>query len=404
MKQNHLGKTCPYCNLLIETDSNLALCSSCGASHHKECWDKNGKCANSKCQSKLAQADDPGLKESASKKNMGGLKILLVVLAVIIISQGFLVNYILQNRTTTLSNEEVVAEETADERTFNSVTSEADKCHIVFITEQNRLVDIYIMDLESNQPIRLTSDSGNNGWPRFSPDGSRIIFTSDRNGPYELFIMLDDGSNQTRLSDTDADFETVTPNWSPDGSKIIFASDRDVEGRRQIYKMDVDGSNLTRLTDSTGLDSNPAWSPCGTKIAFVSDRYLPGIKEIYIMDSDGNNPTRLTYGGYNCWAPLWSPDGSKIAFESYRNEKWGVYIIDADGENETLLTDEGIRGSGNPGWSPDGSKIVFWSDRDGTNEIFIMNADGSEQSKVNLGHLEGFSSFGPKFSPRCVLP
>ena len=106
-------------------------------------------------------------------------------------------------------------------------------------------------------------------------------------GSYTLYA---DGERQTRL--TDHGGSDTPPSWSPDGSRLVFVSDRD--GNSEIYVMDVDGQNQTRLTDSDGWDVSPSWSPDGSRLAFVSDR--DGNSEIYVMDADGQNQTRLTDG------------------------------------------------------------------------------------------------------------
>ena len=80
------------------------------------------------------------------------------------------------------------------------------------------------------------------------------------------------------------------PAWSPDGTKIAFTSDRD--GIPKIYVMNADGTNQTRITDNPASDEAPAWSPDGSKIAFTSDR--DGNPEIYVMNADGTDQTRLT--------------------------------------------------------------------------------------------------------------
>jgi hypothetical protein len=148
--------------------------------------------------------------------------------------------------------------------------------------------------------------------------------------------MNADGSGQTRLTDNNAqDFE---PSWSPDGTKIAFTSDRD--GNYQIYVMNADGSGQTRLTD-TGGNSYPSWSPDGTKIAFESTR--DGNGEIYVMNADGSGQTRLTDNNAQDAHPSWSPDGTKIAFFSDRNDDFGeIYVMNADGSGQTNV-------SNNPG-------------------------------------------------------
>ena len=115
--------------------------------------------------------------------------------------------------------------------------------------------------------------------------------------------------------------------WSPDGQRIVFESNRD--GNWDIYVMDTDGSNLTNLTHSTSNDRDPVWSPDGQRIAFESTSSDSGW-EIYVMEADGANPINLTRHADDDWGPVWSPDGQRIAFSSNRDGDYEIYIMDVD--------------------------------------------------------------------------
>ena len=122
----------------------------------------------------------------------------------------------------------------------------------------------------------------------FSPDGSKIVFTSNKIDNYEVYIMDIDGNNQTRLTNNDSDdFAGI---FTPDGNKIVFESRRD-NGDYEIYIMDIDGSNQTNLTNSNGADYLSQISYDGNKILFVSLR--DGSSQIYMMNIDGSNQTNL---------------------------------------------------------------------------------------------------------------
>jgi dipeptidyl aminopeptidase/acylaminoacyl peptidase len=216
----------------------------------------------------------------------------------------------------------------------------------------------------------------------------KIVFSSDRDGNFEIYTMNSDGSDLKSLTDNTANDED--PVWSSDGSKIVFSSNRD--GNYEIYVMNADGTGQTRLTFNTVDDEDPAWSPDSSKIAFESYPYT-----IYVMNADGTDQTRLTpttppeTSLIRDVDPTWSPDGSKIAF----GNDDGIYMMDLDGIRTLVISNQdisaGIVRAMEPAWSPDGSKIAYTYDYGQTSppftstdrEIFIMNWDGTEAMDIS---------------------
>ena len=184
----------------------------------------------------------------------------------------------------------------------------------------------------------------------FASPHARIAFTSVIDENSDIYVMNSDGGNQVRLTiDPARDYD---PSWSPDGERIVFVSNRE-RGVEQIYVMDSDGGNSIRLTnDSTHQE--PAWSPNGDKIAYVRNR---GGRQIWIMDADGGNQTQLTEVGKNR-NPAWSPDGGRIAFVSTRDGGNGLFVMEENGSNQKRLTPD-MNLTANPTWSPDGNWIAF---------------------------------------------
>ncbi len=112
--------------------------------------------------------------------------------------------------------------------------------------------------------------------------------------------MNADGSARTRITFGNAKLSRV-PAWSPDGTKIAFSSNRD--GNDEIYTMNPDGTGVTRLTFAPGVDLNPAWSPDSQRIAWYSNR--DGNDEIYVMNADGSNVVRVTTNTVSDILPSW---------------------------------------------------------------------------------------------------
>jgi Tol biopolymer transport system component len=241
--------------------------------------------------------------------------------------------------------------------------------------------NIHVMEADGANPINLTPEPFLDSFAVWSPDGTKMAFSSDRDGNHEIYVMNANGSNPVRLTNNPA--VDVDPSWSPDSAKLTFYSDRD--GNQEIYIINADGSNQIRLTNTPQSEFDATWSPDGGTIAFTSDR--DGNREIYAMNADGSNQTNLTNRPEGTDSnPAWSPDGTRIAFSSGRSGS-GIFVMNRDGTNVIRLTvsPPGNVIDGGSAWSPDGTKIAFHRTLGGPGgnaEIFVMNADGSNQTNI----------------------
>ncbi len=263
---------------------------------------------------------------------------------------------------------------------------------IVFSSNRDGNSEIYVMNVDGSNQTRLTNHPGYDGNPVWSPNGQRIAFTSGRGGNAEIYVMNADGTGVSRLTDaTDVWNEpslspfTGDPAWSPDGQRIAFASNRESVSGSEVYVMNADGTNVSRLAPNyvSHWSSNPTWSPDGQRIAFASNTGDGGA-EIYVMNSDGSNLTRLTH--HHPWislAPAWSPDGSRIAFiSSLHGRDYGIYVMDTAALLHVGRALHRDHKHDNPAWSPDSQRIAFSSNRGGNSDIYIMDACGSNQTRL----------------------
>ncbi len=139
--------------------------------------------------------------------------------------------------------------------------------------------------------VRLTNDPAVDVDPAWSPDGTQIVFASNRAGSFDLYAMNANGTNVRRLTSTGQDDRH--PNWFPNGSLVVF--DRSSAGRpANIAFIRPDGSGFGLLTLHPADDREPVWSPDGRSIAFSSDR--GGALELYAMEATGASQRPLTSG------------------------------------------------------------------------------------------------------------
>ena len=234
--------------------------------------------------------------------------------------------------------------------------------------------------------LLISMHIANSGYAAGRP---KIAFSSTRDGNSEIYVMDIDGRNQVRLTDDPADDRD--PSWSPNGDRIAFVSDRNNKADH-IYVMDSDGGNLMRLTNEA-VSWAPSWSPDGKKIAYTRGRIG---NQLWVMDSDGGNQTQLARVGLNLH-PAWSPDGRRIAFTAFRAGWPEIFVMDADGKNEQKLTQH-MTASGHPSWSPDGQWIAYESlDGAGQFQIFAVRTDGSDLPKMLTRNPP--SKWRPAWSP-----
>src|SRR6266568_9130465 len=254
---------------------------------------------------------------------------------------------------------------------------------VYFISSRSGHKEVWQMDYDGAAQTQLTHLSSIASLsPRVSPDNTRVIFSTYAKRGLELVMYSLELARMVSFPAYNG--TNISPAWSPDGSKIAFSSS--MHGHSEIYVADSAGTNPKRLTVSSGHpDSSPVWNPkTGAQIAFVSGR--TGLPQIYIMDADGTNVQRMTDEGYAV-SPAWSPNGQFLVFSWIRHYGPGapgaqdIYIMDIVSKQWVQLTHDGGRNDF-PSWSPDGRHIIFQSSRAGGEQIWTMLADGTNQKPL----------------------
>ncbi len=262
--------------------------------------------------------------------------------------------------------------------------------------------NIFTISPSSGTVTKITFSNGASD-PAYSPNGSKIAFTSPSRTNYEISVMQADGSRVRQLTNTPV--AESKPTWSPNGKKIAFVASS------EIWVMNADGSGRKRLTRNSFPDSQPSWSPSGNKIAFVSARTGDTNRNIYVMDANPTtndaavnltpNTTNPLYQGHDD-NPDWSPSGNKIAYvHTYESNGGGVpnvWVMNTNGANKTNVSDNKSTSAVMPAWSPNGAKIAYVGVRSGSTNrnIYVMSASGDGQGPINTNAAHDIS---PNWQP-----
>lgn len=208
----------------------------------------------------------------------------------------------------------------------------------------------------------------------------RIVFSSDRSGPWRIWAVGADGSGMKPLSKTDAeDVHDVDPVFSPDGRSILFTSTRC--GKTGVWRMAADGSAPERLCGGDQAE----WSPDGRRIVFRRGG------RILVRNLEGGDEKTLTPEGFEqCSGPAWSPDGKTIAFACLRGGANALFTVPADGGKPVKVYDE--KGACEPHWSPDGQRLVYETET----HICTIRPDGTKNRLVTyFGGVQRYGRFSP---------
>lgn len=287
---------------------------------------------------------------------------------------------------------------------------------IVYDSDESGNGDIWVMDADGSNKVRLTDDPERECLPRWSPNGKRIAYCKkDNDDTFDLWIMDSDGTNQRKIYDGDCTWGFYRISWLPDGSKVYFDPGYYAGGGGMPHKIcwvDPDGPStqlehdLTPLAHPSWLYSEPDISRDGTKITFVhwEGHSWSYNNEIYIGDlspegDSVSNIVRLTTNSERDGHPSLAPDNSEIVWE-YHSDIW---IMNVDGSNPHSLTSDFSKEMAYiPSFSSNGQKIIFAASRNGYYDIWMMTIDGTELTQ--LTNTDDITECRPDFTSPTPTP
>jgi dipeptidyl aminopeptidase/acylaminoacyl peptidase len=310
---------------------------------------------------------------------------------------------------------------------------------------------IWLVDAGGGPPRQFTPADARDRRPVWSPDGTQILFTSDRGGPPKgrrlrhLWVIPLGGGEARRL--TRDDHGPADAVWSPDGARIAFtgkapaleapAGDVKIitrlkhkydgdgfwDGRcKHIMLVPSDGGAVVAVTSGDFDHREPAWSPDGTRLAFVANRSddadSSNVADVWVLTLQTMELRRLTGGVGPASAPVWSPDGSTVAYLGHDNVCMGasntmLWVVPADGSapprcltrhfdrslvHHVLSDMRAHPAAGRPVWSPEGRFVFVMVADGGTTQLAAVEVATGTVGLLTTGRRE---IYGESYDARC---
>lgn len=283
---------------------------------------------------------------------------------------------------------------------------------IVFTSLRDGNREIYTMNPDGSEQVRLTQHPGNDLQAVWAPTGEKILFISDRGGLRDLYLMNPDGTNVRRVFKRKTKIYRTHPTWSPDGKHIAY-----VNAKLGNLNADIHMAPLGEQDDEhIAKGWYPTWSPDGTEIAYSVDQLFASQLTFINVQTRAQAqplPKKALIWQYD---PSWSAVGDRLAFTGNQHpvppilekdihnvwkSKQTIYIVNRGGSGFKQLIDEAGPYAQYPALSPHGEEVVYTQKINGDFQIFKLNLNSGVQTQ--LTHID-WNSGGDWFDPAYALP
>jgi Tol biopolymer transport system component len=274
--------------------------------------------------------------------------------------------------------------------------------HSLTFTRAAGTSHLWVVPADGGAPRQVTSGRGRDGNPQVSPDGTQVLFESDRSGNSDLWVVPLAGGEPRRL--TDSPMHDGTGRWSPDGRTIVFVSSRG-GGRSNLYTMPAAGGTATALTDWAGGAHLPAWSPDGSHIAFHSGRDAMR-EDLWVIPAAGGEARRVTTLDGGLIGPaVWSPDGRHLFFTGTADAPGpeAVYRVALAGGAPIRLASGDLS---QVALSPDGRQLLYTVFDAGYGYLHSVAAAGGEPRRLTVADTayDQLAEWSPDGSRIAFMP
>jgi len=255
---------------------------------------------------------------------------------------------------------------------------------IVFSANVEGNWDLFVVDEDGRNVVRLTKIPYDENTPAWSPSREEIIYASSDG---ELNIISVENKESRRVLVKGKEGKKVEPSFSPDGKSIIFVHLKPgAMDDTEVCTYDLEKGSSRTVIDQCGTQYFPQWSKGNGQVVYTHTQCSSGcghlIQELWVADPRGGDARQLLMTNSLCTHPIWSPDGRKVAFTSDKTGNLDIWTYSVeDSRLEQVTKDPNLDAS--PAWSSDGSKIAFISARSGKMGIWVKDLATGREDAIN---------------------